>query len=100
MDVTPSKKMLEAMLKFTDGLVGEAPHPTDHGPGAQKRRQQRGIVMNWLHDFSRLNMREGVGRYLRELGQKTVQDEVRPSKGRSLHSASNDSSIIANPHDH
>lgn len=97
MDVTPTNKMFEAMTKFTDGLVGEAPHPTDHGRGARKVRQQRAMVMNWLHDFSRLNMREGVGRYLREMGQRTVQDEIRPSKGRRLTAV--DSSIIANPHD-
>lgn len=80
MDVTPTKKMLESMLAFTEAVAGEEPGKHEQSPAANKRRNDRRRVMDWLHNFSRLNMREGVGRYLRARGQPTVEDHVRPNR--------------------
>lgn len=90
MDVTPTRKMLESMLAFTEAVAGEEPTKLEQSPAANERRKQRRMVMDWLHNFSRLNMREGIGRYLRERGKPTVEDHVRPSKvNRAVNDALN-----------
>lgn len=79
MDTTPSPKMYEAMSKFVDSVVGEAPTDVESTTPARKRRQQRRIAMDFLHSLVRLSMREGVGRFIRERGGATVMDTVRPN---------------------
>lgn len=79
MDVTPSKKMFETMQTFTDAVCGEEPTKLDHGPGAQKRRAHRRMVMDFLHNIIRLSMRVGVARYRMERGLPVVEDQVRPN---------------------
>lgn len=73
MDVTPTPKMFEVMSKMTDAFVGEAPHPKDVGPGAIKRRQNRMMMMDVLHNLIALAMREGGSRALREKGYPTIE---------------------------
>lgn len=79
MDVTPSPKMLEVFKKMTDAIVGEEPLKSEQSPAANKRRQQRGMLMQVFHDISRLSMREGVGRHLNEMGKPTRRDDIIPS---------------------
>lgn len=62
MDVTPPPKMFEAMSKFTDAIVGEAPSPLDHSTGAMRRREKRQHVMDFLHGMVAFSMREGAVR--------------------------------------
>lgn len=71
MDVTPTPKMLEAMVAFVDATVGEKPHPMDKGPGAIKRREQYEGAMVFLHKMVALSMREGAGRAFRDAGMST-----------------------------
>lgn len=59
LDVTPTKKAFEAMSKFVDGVVGEAPGKLDHGPGAAKQRQAREMAFGFLHRLYGLAMRHG-----------------------------------------
>lgn len=79
MDVTPPPGMLKAMLAFTDALVGEAPTAIETSPAAEKRRDDRRRVMDFLHNLVRLSMRVGVGRYYEEQGWPTSEDQIRPS---------------------
>lgn len=72
MDVTPSPKMFEAMEKVCDMLCGEKPHPKSLGPAADKVRENRRMLMDFLHTFAALCMREGVNRKVQELQAKKV----------------------------
>ncbi len=62
MDVSPSPKMFEAMSRFTDAMCGEPPHRLMIGPGASAVRQQRREMMEFLHRFAAVAMREGAAR--------------------------------------
>lgn len=62
MDVTPSKKMFEAMNKFTDAICGEAPMDIEKSTAANKRRENREMCMDFLHRLVHLSMREGAAR--------------------------------------
>lgn len=66
MNVTPTPKMFEAMSKFTDAICGEAPHDRMIGPGAEKVRENRRMMMDFLHSFAHKCMREGAARAMRE----------------------------------
>ncbi len=79
MNVTPSDRMFKVMATFVDSVVGEAPLAVETTPAAENRRQARRIAFDFLHGLVRLSMREGVARYLREMGQATAEDEIRPS---------------------
>lgn len=59
LNVTPTKKAFEAMSKFVDGVIGEAPSKLDHGPGAARRREARNMAFSFLHRMYGLAMRHG-----------------------------------------
>lgn len=79
MDVTPTPKMLEAMKAFTNVLVGEEPLKVETTPAANKLRNDRRRVMDWLHNFCRLSMREGVRRDREARKMPTMEDPIRPN---------------------
>ena len=79
MDVTPNPGMFKAMCAFTDCVVGEAPTSIETSPASEKRREDRRMVMDFLHNLVRLSMREGVGRHYREMGWPVVEDHVKPN---------------------
>lgn len=62
MDVTPSKKMFESMVKFTDVICGEEPSKIEKGRAAEQRRESRKLCMDYLHRLVHLSMREGAAR--------------------------------------
>ena len=62
MDVTPSDKMFKSMVTFTDAICGEEPSKSMSGPGANKVRENRKLMMDFLHRFAHLSMREGAAR--------------------------------------
>lgn len=62
MDVTPPPKVFEAMVKFTDAIVGEAPLEIERSAAANKRREDRAMCMDFLHRLVHLSMREGAAR--------------------------------------
>jgi hypothetical protein len=62
MDVTPSKKMFEAMVTFTDAICGEAPLVIEQSTAANNRREQRAMAMDFMHRLVHLAMREGAAR--------------------------------------
>jgi hypothetical protein len=98
MDVTPTKGMLETMEAFTDAVCGEQPDKKDAGPGAMKRRANRRMVMDFLHNLVRLSMREGVGRHYVEMGWPVRQDEVRPNPLKRAVDGALDPEKIILPH--
>lgn len=62
MDVTPTKKMFEAMTALTDAVCGEAPLAIEKSSGAEQRRANRQMMMDALHRLIHLAMREGAAR--------------------------------------
>jgi hypothetical protein len=62
MDVTPTRRMFEAMEKITDAMAGEAPLDVEKSPGAEQRRANRQFAMDLLHRLVHLSMREGAAR--------------------------------------
>lgn len=68
MDMTMTKKQLEALDKFIEALVGEDPSFLDHSRAANDRRAKRAFVREWLHQFAVLNMRVGAHRARAALG--------------------------------
>lgn len=54
--------MFEAMKAFTDALCGEQPHDRMVGPGAEKVRANRRQMMDFLHHFAAVCMKEGAAR--------------------------------------
>lgn len=62
MDVTPTPKMFAAMSAMTDAVCGEEPGPRMIGPGAEKVRENRRKMMDFLHRLVHLSMREGAAR--------------------------------------
>jgi alpha-D-ribose 1-methylphosphonate 5-triphosphate diphosphatase PhnM len=62
MDVTPTPKMFEAMQKFTDAIVGEAPMDIEKSAAAEQRRAARQYSMDFMHRLVHLAMREGAAR--------------------------------------
>lgn len=62
MDVTPNKKMFEAMERFTTAVCGEAPLAVEKSPGAERVRATRKATMDFLHRLVHLSMREGAAR--------------------------------------
>jgi hypothetical protein len=61
-DVTPTQKMFEAMQMATDAICGEAPLAIEQSAAANKRRDQRATMMNFMHRLVHLSMREGAAR--------------------------------------
>lgn len=59
LDVTPTKAAFEAMDKFVEAVVGEAPAKLDFGPGAVKRREARKRTFDFLHRMYGLALRHG-----------------------------------------
>lgn len=79
MDTTPSRKMFDAMQKFTDAMCGDEPSKLDHGSAARAVRAKRSACMDFLHGFHSLAMREGVNRAVRDAqarrdGPRDMQD--------------------------
>ncbi len=66
MDVTPSKRMFDAMNAVTDASVGEEPSRLEVGSGAEARRVKRRVMMDALHSLVAVAMREGVKRAIVE----------------------------------
>lgn len=62
MDVTPNKKMFEAMRDFTSAVCGEEPTVFEKSAGAEQVRANRRAVMDFLHRLVHLSMREGAAR--------------------------------------
>lgn len=65
MDVTPSPKMYESMVKFTDAVAGPAPLDVEKGAGAEHRREVRRFMMDYMHRLVHLSMREGAARAMK-----------------------------------
>lgn len=59
LNTTPTKKAFEAMSKFVDGVIGEAPSKLDHSPSAARRREAREMAFGFLHRMYSLAMRHG-----------------------------------------
>ena len=80
MDVTPPPKMYDAMWKLTDAVCGEAPGVFENGPGANKVRENRALLLGTLHRLVAMAMREGAARAFdpcrTELGAAQVQLDV------------------------
>jgi hypothetical protein len=79
MDVTPGTKMFEAMSAFVDATVGENPGPHETTAAAEKRRDARRKVFDFLHGLVRLSMREGIRRDRAARGMPVAADEVQPN---------------------
>ena len=62
MDVTPTPKMFQAMSGFTDAVCGEAPMKIEQSAGANRVRENRARMMDFLHRLVHLAMREGAAR--------------------------------------
>lgn len=62
MDLTPNQKMFEAMQKMTDAICGEEPSPKMIGPGAEKVRANRRMLMDFLHHLVALSIKDGAAR--------------------------------------
>jgi len=62
MNVTPNKAMFAAMQVFTDAMCGDSPGPLEFSKGSKERRKQRRLMMDFLHSFAALAMREGAAR--------------------------------------
>lgn len=62
MNVTPTPKMFDAMNAMTTAICGEEPSPHMIGPGAEKVRHNRRLMMDFLHKLIHLSMREGAAR--------------------------------------
>lgn len=71
MNVTPTPAMFKAMSAYVDLACGEAPGRLEKTPAAERRRDARQQMFDSLHRFVALTMREGVRRYLEELGAQT-----------------------------
>src|SRR5689334_9578589 len=80
MNVTPHKKMFEAMEAFVASTVGDAPLAVETTTAANNRREARRRAMDFLHDLVRLCMREGVRRYCVERGLPVIEDEIKPDQ--------------------
>ena len=80
MDVTPTPKMFEAMQKFTDAIAGEEPGKLEQSVAANRRRQNRAMVIDFLHRFGGACMREGSARalnpYRTDLGASIANKEL------------------------
>lgn len=73
MDVTPSPAMYKAMCAYTDLACGAAPGKLETTPAAERCRAARQAMMDSLHRFVALAMREGVRRYQEEMGARTQE---------------------------
>lgn len=78
MDVTPNDKMFQAMQSFTDALVGEEPTSVEKSGAADRRRSQRRRVMDFLHTFCALSMREGAARAMNPHRGAAINPERSP----------------------
>lgn len=85
MDVTPTPKMFQAMSNFTDAVCGEAPMKIEQGTTANRVRENRIKMMDFLHRLVHLAMREGAAR---------AMDPSRAEFGRIVQPPMN----IGNPH--
>lgn len=72
MNVTPSKNMFKAMEKFTDMMCGEDPGKFK-GTGAAKIRENRRAMMDFLHNFCAICMRDGAARRDEEVRQAILE---------------------------
>lgn len=77
MDVTPTKKAFEAMSKFIDATAGEAPSKLDRGPGAQKQREKRTMMFDFLHRFYGVAVRHGAAACMQSIQQDMAKAQMR-----------------------
>lgn len=80
MDATPNDSMFKAMAKFTDATAGEDPGKAKRGTTFSKRREARQQVMDFLHHFAALCMREGAARAMQQVRNPTNGTLIVPSQ--------------------
>lgn len=80
MNVTPTNKQYEAMVKLTDAVCGEDPGKSK-GVNASAVREKRQLMMNFLHAFCAISMREGAARRDAEVQGKARERAIRQQLG-------------------
>lgn len=80
MDVTPPPKMYEAMVKLTDAVCGEEPGKLEQSTAANRRRANRRLMLDVMHNMVAMAMREGAARafnpYRTDLGAAQANAEM------------------------
>jgi hypothetical protein len=86
MDVTPTNKMHEFIMKTCDAVIGPAPGKLETTPAAERRREARENFIAGQYTLIRLAMREGVARDRRAQGLPVEKDQIIPAaiKGQGM----------------
>jgi hypothetical protein len=79
MDVTPPKKVYEAMEVLVDRFVGVKPLDSERSSGALQRRQDREAMFDVLHRFYGLAMRQGAAQRDKEVREAIANGQPIPN---------------------